>query len=94
MLASVLVAPHLTVYDLVILAPAFILLGDWLAGELLTGSTWWMGTLLYLIYMLPLLGPFARWTHVQLSVPAMTAAVFLLWKISRSRSLFSVASTL
>src|SRR5207249_9252054 len=29
LLATVLVAPHLTVYDLVILAPAFLLLGDW-----------------------------------------------------------------
>src|SRR5450432_1441244 len=27
--ATVLVSPHLTVYDLVILAPAFLLLGDW-----------------------------------------------------------------
>ncbi len=31
--ATVLVAPHLTVYDLVILAPAFLLLGDWAAGQ-------------------------------------------------------------
>ena len=29
LLATVLVSPHLTVYDLVILAPAFLLLGDW-----------------------------------------------------------------
>lgn len=83
LLASVLVAPHLTVYDLVILAPAFILLADWLAGQPATSSIWWTGTLLYLVYMLPLLGPFARWTHVQLSVIAMAAAVFLLGRISR-----------
>ena len=29
LLATVLVSPHLTVYDLVILAPAFLLLGNW-----------------------------------------------------------------
>jgi hypothetical protein len=93
LLASVLVAPHLTVYDLVILAPAFILMADWLAGEAVTSSTWWLGTLLYLIYMLPLVGPFARWTHVQLSVIAMAAVVFLLWKMSRNASAGSVASS-
>ncbi len=86
LLASVLVAPHLTVYDLVILAPAFILMADWLVGQPVTSSTWWMGTLLYLIYMLPLAGPFARWTHVQLSVIAMAVTVFLLWRISRRGS--------
>ena len=86
LLASVLVAPHLTVYDLVILAPAFMLLADWLVGQPPTGSTWWLGTLLYLVYMLPLLGFITRWTHVQLSVVAMAATVFLLWSISRGSS--------
>jgi alpha-1,2-mannosyltransferase len=83
LLASVLVAPHLTVYDLVILAPAFILLADWLIGQPVTSSTWWMGTLLYLVYMLPLLGYFTLWTRVQLSVIAMAAALYLIWSISR-----------
>jgi hypothetical protein len=91
LLASVLVAPHLTVYDLVILAPAFILMADWLIGQPVTHSTWWIGTLLYLVYMLPLLGPFARWTHLQLSVVAMAAAVFLLWRMSRDGSAVLVA---
>ena len=31
LLATVLVSPHSTVYDLIILAPAFLLLGDWAA---------------------------------------------------------------
>ena len=84
--ASVLVAPHLTVYDLVILGPAFILLADWLVGQPLTAWTRGLSTLLYLAYMLPLVGPFARWTHVQLSVVAMTAIVYSAWKIGRTRS--------
>ncbi len=79
---SVLVSPHLTVYDLVILAPAFVLLANWLAGQPLTPSTRWLGTLLYLAYMLPLLGFLARWTHLQLSVLAMAATLFLIWRIS------------
>ena len=84
LLTTVLVAPHLTVYDLVILAPAFIVLADCLVGQPLTPSTRWLGTLLYLVYMLPLLGPFTRWTHVQLSVVLMAATVYLIWSLSRT----------
>jgi hypothetical protein len=87
LLATVLVAPHLTVYDLVILAPAFLLLADWLVGQSPTASIRWLGTLLYLAYMLPLLGPFARWTHVQLTVVAMTACICVVWNIGRSRAM-------
>jgi alpha-1,2-mannosyltransferase len=81
--ASVLVAPHLTVYDLVILVPALLLLADWIVAQPLTDSSCRMGTLLYLTYMLPLIGPFARWTHVQLSVMAMAAALYVIWQICR-----------
>jgi len=81
--ATVLVSPHLTVYDLVILAPAFILLADWLQVQALTLSTRALGTLLYLVYALPLIGPFTRFTHVQLSVIAMAATVVFLWQIGR-----------
>lgn len=78
LLATVLVAPHLTVYDLVILAPAFLLLADWLVGERPSSTTGWLGTLLYAAYLLPLLGPLARWTHVQLSVIAMAGCLYLI----------------
>jgi hypothetical protein len=82
LLATVLVAPHLTIYDLVILAPAFLLLADWSVGHQRGSLTGWLGTLLYLVYVLPLVGPLARWTHVQLSVIAMAAALYTIWKIS------------
>jgi alpha-1,2-mannosyltransferase len=82
LLASVLVAPHLTVYDLVILAPAFFLLADWIVGQSLSRSTRRLSTLLYFVYMLPLVGPLTRWTHVQLSVIAMSATLCLIWRIS------------
>jgi alpha-1,2-mannosyltransferase len=81
--ATVLVAPHLTVYDLVILAPAFLLLADWIVAQPATDSTRRLGSLLYLTYMLPLIGPFARWTHVQLSVIAMASALCMIWQIGR-----------
>ena len=81
LLATVLVSPHLTVYDLVILAPAFVLLADWAKRRWF--SVPWLGWLLYFTYLLPLAGPAARWTHLQLSVLAMTV---LLWVVYRNTS--------
>ena len=80
LLATVLVAPHLTVYDLVILAPAFLLLSDWMIGHPSTPNVGLMGTMLYLVYMLPLIGPLAMWTHVQLSVVVMGVLAYLIMK--------------
>jgi len=71
LLCTVLVAPHLTVYDLTILAPAFLLIADWAAGQRARDFAPSLPSLLYLCYALPLVGPLARWTHVQLSVIAM-----------------------
>jgi hypothetical protein len=84
--ATVLVAPHLTVYDLVILAPAFLLSGNWAAGQDLErskqNSAATVHLLLYACYPLFLLGPLARFTHLQLSVVAMTALLWISWRIS------------
>ena len=78
--ATVLVSPHLTIYDLVILAPAFLLLSDW-ALEARGTEERIVAILLYLCYALPLLGPLSRWTHLQLSVPAMAG---LIWMVERA----------
>src|SRR5438067_508427 len=77
LLASVLVAPHLTVYDLVILAPAFLLLGDWAIQTPAHPLAPAAQLLLYISYPLFLLGPVSRFTHVQLSVLVMTALVWI-----------------
>ena len=76
LIATVLVSPHLTVYDLVILAPAFLLFADWTLGSFGQPSVSAVPALLYACYPLFLVGPLARFTHVQLSVPVMVA---LLW---------------
>ena len=89
LLASVLVSPHITVYDLVILAPAFLLLADWLVAQPSAPSTRRFGTLIYLAYMLPLMGPFTRWTHVQLSVVVMALMVYGIWRIGCTRLMSS-----
>ncbi len=81
LLATVLVAPHLTVYDLVILVPALLFLGDWALANPQHPASPPMRALLYLCYALPLLGVVAELTHVQLSVVAMAA---LAWTMRRT----------
>jgi uncharacterized membrane protein YqjE len=43
-----------------------------------------VGTLLYLVYVLPLIGPLARWIHIQLSVVAMTVLLYMIWHVAKS----------
>ena len=83
LLATVLLAPHLTVYDLVILAPSFLLLSDWIVTHPGRHATPYLKLLLYLAFVLPLLGPLARWTHLQLSVPVMAALLYGIWNLGR-----------
>ena len=85
LIATVLVSPHLTVYDLVILAPAYLLLADW---TLANNRPWapLFGTLLYLGYVLPLLGPVSIWTHLQLSVPVLAAILWMIFRATKSQT--------
>ncbi|MGA8617873.1 MAG: glycosyltransferase family 87 protein [Candidatus Sulfotelmatobacter sp.] len=83
LLATVLLAPHLTAYDLVILAPAFLLLSDWIVAHPYYAATRHLQLLLYLAFALPLLGPLARSTHFQLSVPVMAAILYEIWNSGR-----------
>jgi alpha-1,2-mannosyltransferase len=83
LLATVLVSPHLIVYDMVILAPAFLLLADWLIGRTKDAFGRRMGIVLYFAYLSPLLGPLSRWVHVQCSVVLMTGAIFMIWHAGR-----------
>ncbi len=81
LLASILLSPHLTVYDLVILAPAFLLMSDWVAASPNYQATPRLKVLLYLTFALPLFGPLARWTHLQLSVIVMATLLYVLWNL-------------
>ena len=82
--AAVLVNPHLYIYDLLALAPAFLLLADWALHHPEHSSIAALRPLLYLAFVLPLLGPLSRWTHLQLSVPAFALLLWLLWRTSRA----------
>jgi len=83
LLASVLVSPHLIVYDLAILAPVFLLLSDWVISQP-PGSVFSIKIVLYLAYLTPLLGAITRWTHLQVSVVVMSALVWMIWRLGRT----------
>jgi hypothetical protein len=81
--ATVLLAPHLTVYDLVILAPAFLLLSECIITQPSNAIAPHLKLLLYLAFVLPLIGPLARWTHFQLSVPVVAALLYGIWNFGK-----------
>jgi hypothetical protein len=81
--ATILLAPHLTVYDLVILAPAFLLISNWIVAQPAHPAPAYFKLLLYFAFFLPLLGPLARWTHLQLSVPVMATLLYGIWNLAR-----------
>jgi len=82
-LAAVLANPHLFVYDLLVAAPVLLLLIDWSLTQLQPVSSSTLRLLLYLAYLLPLLGPISQWTHLQLSVLDFAALLWLLRRYSR-----------
>jgi len=84
--AAVLVNPHLFVYDLVVLAPALLLLTDWTLTNADHPSSPTLRLLTYLAFVLPLFGPLSRWTHVQLSVPVFFVLLWMLWRNSATPS--------
>jgi hypothetical protein len=76
--ATVLVAPHLWIYDLVILVPGFVLLASWALQNRTQQKAALVLVLLYGSYALPLLGPLLRFIHLQLSVLIFAALVYVL----------------
>ncbi len=81
-LAAVLVNPHIYIYDLLALVPVFLLLADWMLSDAHNSPSLALQVLLYLAFVLPLLGQLARWTHLQLSVPAVVVLLWMLWRYS------------
>ena len=77
-LATVLVNPHLFVYDLLVLAPVFFLVTDWMIQHLEHPWSPGVRALLYLSFLLPLFGPMAIWTHIQLSVIVFVGLLIVL----------------
>jgi hypothetical protein len=91
-LAAILVNPHLFVYDLLVLVPVLLLVVDWALSEMHGPYSLSLLILSYLAFVLPLLGPLSRWTHVQFTVPVFVALLSILYLQCRRSSLSIFAS--
>jgi hypothetical protein len=94
-LAAVLINPHLFVYDLLVLAPALLLLTDATleAEPELNRRRPALQLLLYLAFVLPLIGPISRWTHLQLSVIVFVAILWILYRTITAGHKFASAES-
>jgi len=81
LVATVLVNPHIYIYYLLALAPLFLLLIDWSIQNADHPNTPALRILLYLAFLIPLFGPLAFWTHLQLSVIVFAV---LLWTLQKT----------
>ena len=79
-LAAVLTNPHLFVYDLLVLAVVILLLADYALSHQEARTSPPIRVLTYMVFLLPLFGPLALWTHIQLSVIAFTVLLWILWR--------------
>lgn len=75
-LAAILLNTHLFIYDLLALSPAIMLTADWTLTSHRDRTIATVTILTYLAAILPLFGPLARWTHLQLSVPVFCALLY------------------
>jgi hypothetical protein len=82
-LAVILISPHANEYDLILLAPVFFLLANWLVLSPGASRGRALPTWLCLLMAAPLLGGFPAILRLQFSVTAMAAILFLLWRIVR-----------
>jgi hypothetical protein len=82
-LAMILISPHVNAYDLLLLAPVFYLLANWLvlASGDSRGSP--LSTWLCMLVAAPILTGLPAILRLQFSVTAMAAILFLLWRIAR-----------
>jgi hypothetical protein len=83
-IATVLLNPHLYVYDLVVLAVAIAALVRWVLDTPRTPSAPAIRTLLHLLWWAPLVGPFAIVTRVQLTPILLVALLWVLVQAVRA----------
>ena len=81
-IVGLLLNPHLYLYDLVLLAVPVACLAVWLIQRRDPADDG-VQQLVYSLVWVPLLGPLAALTHVQLTSPALVA---LLWQLGRYRA--------
>ncbi|HTD78506.1 MAG TPA: hypothetical protein VK898_12780, partial [Chloroflexota bacterium] len=84
-LALVLISPHVGPYDLVLLAPVYFLLANWLARAADASHRVALVGLLSASFIAPICGGLPAMIRIQLSVSAMAALLVLLWRIVNER---------
>jgi hypothetical protein len=84
LIATVLVSPHLYVYDLVLIAPALVFVSGAIVEGPASDLLRRLKTAAHLCYFLPFVGPLAMATRIQPSVPAMAGLLALMTRLSRS----------
>jgi alpha-1,2-mannosyltransferase len=87
LLGSALVDPHLTDYDLVMLVPALLLIGDCILQSPESTERDAARLLTYAAYFLPLFGPLLKVAHVQLSVIAYAALFLVATEVIRKQTI-------
>ncbi len=78
---------------LLVMAPAFLLLTDWSLQNSQHPAKPALDVLLYLAFLLPLFGPLAHWTHLQVSVVVFVALLWILHRIATASHKLAFAET-
>lgn len=80
----VLLNPHVFAYELVVLLPSLVLLAGFIGSRRREPDAILLERLIVAVLVLPLMGPLAAFTRVQLSVAAIGALAFTVWRTSVS----------
>jgi hypothetical protein len=83
-LATLLISPHAFPYDLILLAPVFFLLGNWLADDPSHPPSRAISLTLCALFVAPLLRMLPAAVRLQFSVTAMALLLAWLWQTARS----------
>ena len=86
-LALVLTNPHVYAYDLLLLAPVYFLLSNWLVESAFDYSTRALPALLCLLFLAPLLAALPSVVRLLFSVGMPAAILLVLWRVVHVRDL-------
>jgi alpha-1,2-mannosyltransferase len=90
-LATLLVSPHAFPYDLILLAPVFFLLANWLADHPSYQASRALSVTLCALFVAPLLRVLPAPVRLQCSVTAMALLLAWLWQTARSGETLSAS---
>jgi hypothetical protein len=79
-IGTVLLNPHLYIYDLVILMVPVAALARWLLDKPGAPEAPAIRVLLHLLWWAPLIGPLSRLTHLQVTPVLLVAMLLVLWR--------------